>query len=1189
MVTICNQGLPDLPRFSLFCISYGLECISLIVSCISDVSSEDKAAAEKNPQLSASFLSQITFHWFNRMMLKGYRKPLETKHLWELNEIDETQTIHANFERYMIQGLREARRKMEGKQKKKILKDTEQMNGFSRSASQDILVMEEKSRKDKKKKPKKEESAPKVAEGWLVWSMMKTYRHILIKGVIFKLLHDALVFASPQLLKLMVSFTADPSIYQWMGYMYAVLLFIAALIQSLLLQQYFQCCFLLGMRVRTAITAAVYKKALTVSNAARKESTVGEIVNLMAVDAQRFNDVTNFIHLLWSAPLQILVGIAFLWQELGPSVLAGLAVMVLLIPLNGVLASRNKGLQIKNMKHKDQRMKLMTEILNGIKVMKLYAWETSFEEQVLGIREKELNVTKKSSYLVAAAIFLVNCTPFMVTLTSFAVYLAVDPSNVLNAEKAFTSISLFNIMRFPLMMLPMLISSLVQAGVSCKRLERFLGGENLDTSAIRQDPSYESAVSFSDATFSWNKNENPTIKNVTLDIKQGSLVAVVGSVGSGKSSLISALLGEMENVKGFINIKGSFAYVPQQAWIQNDTLQDNILFGLEREESRYQEVLEACALLPDLELLPAGDQTEIGEKGINLSGGQKQRVSLARAAYSAAKIIILDDPLSAVDAHVGKHIFEKVIGPNGLLKDKTRILVTHGVTFLPQTDEIVVLVDGEVSEIGSYQTLKANRGAFAEFLNTYGEGDRSEEGEATVNAVTEEDLTLGDDQGPQADEHPEDAVTLTLKRENSERARCRKRSKSSVKVSLKKALRNKDLTSEKEGHEAMVKGQRLIEKEAVETGKVKYAVYWKYLRAIGWLYSLLIIVMYIAQNVATIGQNLWLSDWTNDASHFLNTTYPSSERDKRIGIFGVLGAAQAIFVFLGAILITRGTIAASRDLHVHLLQNILHVPMLFFDTTPTGRIVNRFSKDIYTIDETIPMSFRGVLACFFGVIGTLFVICLATPYFTIVIVPLAVLYYFIQTFYIVTSRQLRRLDSVTRSPIYSHFGETVTGLPVIRAYGHQARFLENNEQIINGNQKCVFPWIVANRWLAIRLEFVGNLVVFFAALFSVLARGSLDSGLVGLSISYALNVTQALNWLVRQTAELETNIVSVERVSEYTKLDNEARWVTDNQPDKGWPDQGEIKFLDYQARYRPELDLVLRGLTCEFRRKEKVN
>ncbi|XP_048464738.1 canalicular multispecific organic anion transporter 1 isoform X1 [Rhincodon typus] len=1179
---------PDPPRFSLFCISYCLEWISFIVSCISDVSPEDKAAAKKNPQISASFLSEITFHWFSSMMLKGYRKPLEAKHLWELNDVDKTQTIYAQFERHMMQGLKEVQRKMERKKNKEVHKETEQMNGFSRSTSQDILVMEEKTRKDKRKKSEKVKLAPKTAEGWLVLSMLKNHRHILIKGFIFKLLHDALLFVNPQLLKLMVSFTEDMSVYQWMGYLYAVLLFVVALFQSLLLQQYFQCCFLLGMRVRTAITAAVYKKALTVSNTVSKESTMGEIVNLMAVDAQRFNDVTNFIHLLWSSPLQILVGVVFLWQELGPSVLAGLAIMILLIPVNGILMSRTKNLQMKNMKLKDQRMKLMNEILNGIKVMKFYTWEPSFAEQIFGIRDKELKVMKKSFYLLTVAVFLVTCMPFMVTLTSFGVYLIVDPNNVLDAEKAFTSISLFNILRFPLMMLPLVISSIVQAGISSKRLEAFLGSENLDASAIRQDRSCDSAVAFSDATFSWNRNETPTIKNVTLKIKPGNLVAIVGPVGSGKTSLISALLGEMENIKGFINVKGSFAYVPQLAWIQNNTLEDNVLFGLEREESRYQKVLEACALLPDLERLPAGDQTEIGEKGINLSGGQKQRVSLARAVYSDADIIVLDDPLSAVDAHVGKHIFEKVIGPNGLLKDKTRILVTHRVTFLPQTDEIVVLVNGEVTELGLYKTLKANRGAFADFLNTYSEGSRSEEGEATVNMVTEEDVTPDDDQELQVGVDAVEAITLSLKRENSERVRSRKWSKSSVRVSLNKAKRDKSLVSEKEGQADMVKGQRLIEKETMETGKVKLSIYWKYLSAIGSWYLLLIILSYIAQNMATIGQNLWLSDWTNDASLYINTTYPASERDQRLGIFGVLGVAQAVFMLLGAFLMTGGNIAASRDLHSRLLQNILHVPMLFFDTTPTGRIVNRFSKDIYTIDEIIPMSFRSWLSCVFVVLGTLAVICLATPYFTIVIVPLVVIYYFIQIFYITTSRQLRRLDSVTRSPIYSHFSETILGLPVIRAYGHQARFLADNKKIMNENQKCVFPWIVANRWLAIRLEFLGNLVVFFAALFAVLARDRLDSGLVGLSISYALNVTQALNWLVRQTSELETNIVAVERVLEYTKLDNEAPWTTDHQPEKGWPDKGEIKFLDYKVRYRPELDLVLHGITCEIQPNEKV-
>ncbi|XP_051883066.1 canalicular multispecific organic anion transporter 1 [Pristis pectinata] len=1186
-MAVDQGGPPDLPRFILFCIAYSLKCMSLVASSIADVSAERRAGAEKNPQLSASFLSEITFSWFNGMMMKGYRKPLETKHLWELNEEDKCQTIYAEFEKHMVEGLNKARRRREKKQRKQAHKDAEQINGFNRSASQDILVMEEKRREDKKTKAGKEESASRGASGWLVLALLKTFWRILLKGMVFKVCHDSLLFVNPQLLKLMVSFAEEKSIYEWKGYLYAVLLFILAIIQSMMLQQYFNSCFLLGMRVRTAIIAAVYKKALTVSNATRKESTVGEIVNLMAVDAQRFNDVTNFIHLLWSAPLQIVIGIIFLWQELGPSVLAGFAVMIFLIPINGVLASKSRALQVKNMKHKDRRMKLMNDILSGIKVMKFYAWEPSFEQKIFEIRENELKMIKKSTYLLAIAIFLVMCAPFMVSLVSFAVYLAVDKNNVLDAGKAFTSISLFNILRFPLAMIPILISSITQATVSCKRLEKFLGGKDLDTSAIQHNSRLDSAISFSDASFSWDKSGDPTIKDVTLDIKPGSLVAVVGPVGCGKSSLMSAILGEMENVKGFIKTKGTYAYVPQQAWIQNNTLQANILFGLELKESWYQKILEACALLQDLELLPAGDQTEIGEKGINLSGGQKQRVSLARAVYSGADVYILDDPLSAVDAHVGKHIFEKVVGPNGLLKDKTRILVTHSVTFLPQTDNIVVLVDGAVSEVGSYTTLKANRGAFADFLNTYGEQSHRGEGEPTVTVVTEEDLTPAEDHGPQTDEHPGDAVTLELKRELSDRAR-RRTGRSSVRVSLKRSMRIKHLAPKEEEHVEAVRGQKLTEDEAMETGKVKFKVYWKYLRAVGWLYSILITLLHFAHNMAVIGQNFWLSDWTNDATRDINSTDLASVRDWRIGIFGVLGLAQGIFVLLGVFLITGRTITASRDLHSCLLRNILHLPMSFFDTTPTGRIVNRFAKDIYTIDEVIPMSFRSWLSCFFGVFSTVLVICLATPYFVIVIVPLALLYYFVQRFYIVTSRQLRRLDSVTRSPIYSHFGETVTGLALIRAYGHQARFLDHNEKILDGNLKCVFSWIVSNRWLAIRLEFVGNLVVFFAALFAVLSRDSLNSGLVGLSISYALNVTQALNWLVRQTSDLETNIVSVERVAEYSQLENEAPWVLENRPEKGWPSKGEIRFVDYKVRYRPGLDLVLHGFSCDIGTKEKI-
>ncbi|KAI9535317.1 Canalicular multispecific organic anion transporter 1 [Dissostichus eleginoides] len=431
----------------------------------------------------------------------------------------------------------------------------------------------------------------------------------------------------------------------------------------------------------------------------------------------------------------------------------------------------------------------------------------------------------------------------------------------------------------------------------------------------------------------------------------------------------------------------------------------------------------------------------------------------------------------------------------------------------------------------------------------------------------------------QPDSPLEDTVSLTLKRENSI---CRSKAIGSVRLGRQSSLREPEVADKSN------KGQRLIEKETMETGQVKFSVFLQYLRAMGWGYTIIVFLVYLLQNIAFIGQNLWLSDWTNDAVDYYNMTYPSWKRDTRVGVFGVLGVAQGFFVFFSTLLLAKASISASRILHSRLLNNILRVPMVFYDTTPIGRVVNRFAKDIFTVDEAIPQSFRSWLMCVLGVLGTLFVICLATPFFTIIIIPLALVYYFVQRFYVASSRQLRRLDSVSRSPIYSHFSETVSGLSVIRAYGHQERFLNHNTKTIDENLKSVYPWIVSNRWLAIRLEFLGNLVVFFSALLAVLSRDTLDSGLVGLSISYSLNVTQTLNWLVRMTSELETNIVAVERVSEYTDLENEAKWVTDTRPREKWPEAGRVQFENYKVRYRPGLDLVLHGITCDINSMEKI-
>ncbi|XP_058240892.1 canalicular multispecific organic anion transporter 1 isoform X4 [Hemibagrus wyckioides] len=1134
------------------------------------------------------------------MVINGFKRPLVQEDMWELNEKDSTGYISQRFEEIMKEELRKGRQRLQKKQSKKkesTLKLDREQNDLAKGVSQDILIMEERGEKAEKKKKKKEkkDSVSDYPDSWLVPTIMKTFKWVLLESAVFKLLQDLLSFVSPQLLKVMITFTQDKSIYTWWGYIYAVLLLIVAMLQSLFLQQYFQRCFALGMQVRTAIMAVVYKKALIMSNKARKESTVGETVNLMSADAQRFNDITNFIHLLWSCPLQICISIAFLWIELGPSVLAGLLVMLLMVPINGLLAAKSRTFQVENMKYKDKRMKIMTEILNGIKILKLYAWEPSFQAQVQDVREKELKVMRKFAYLSSISTFIFSCAPALVSLVTFAVFVSVDSDNILDAQKAFTSISLFNILRFPLAMLPMLISSIVQTTVSKKRLEKFLGGDDLDTMAVQHTDSKDTAVSINNGTFTWGIDSKPVLQNVSLDIKPGRLVAVVGAVGSGKSSLISALLGEMHNLSGSVHIKytrcirasrrtGSVAYVPQQAWIQNATLKDNILFGSDVDEQKFQTVVKACALQTDLDLLPGGALTEIGEKGINLSGGQKQRVSLARAAYSSADVFLLDDPLSAVDAHVGKHLFEKVIGPNGLLKNKTRILITHGISFLPHVDEIVVLVDGVVSEVGSYNSLRASKGAFSEFLDTYAKEENKSNAQKDSASDIEEVDIIPESHDPQPDSPAEDVVSVMLKRENSLRHSQRHSMRNgSIKVRRNSSARTKKTVEESK------KGQRLIERETMETGQVKLSVYLQYLRSLGWGYATTFIIVYFIQNLAFIGQNLWLSDWTNDATKYPNgSSYPAHIRDMRIGVFGALGVAQGFFVFLGTLLLADGAIRASRILHSRLLNNILRAPMLFFDTTPSGRVVNRFAKDVLTVDEMIPVSFRSWILCLFGVLGTLFVICLATPLFTAVIVPLAVVYYFVQRFYVATSRQLRRLDSVSRSPIYSHFGETVAGLSVIRAYRHQKRFLEYNKVTIDNNLKSIYPWIVSNRWLAIRLESLGNLVVFFSALFAVISRDSLDSGLVGLSISYALNVTQTLNWLVRMTSELETNIVAVERVSEYTNINNEAPWITDKCPPKDWPTLGKIRFEDYKVRYRPELELVLHGITCNIEDTEKI-
>uniref|UniRef100_A0A8C7LGF4 Canalicular multispecific organic anion transporter 2-like n=1 Tax=Oncorhynchus kisutch TaxID=8019 RepID=A0A8C7LGF4_ONCKI len=1117
-----QSEISDKLRFTTFYFYFSLIVAELILTCFN----------EKPPLFSNIDTDPVSQPDTQTLMaIKGYKNPLEAKDLWSLNKRDSSEVVVPKL-------LRE----WEVEQAKTFYSSGESNHVGGESSPEEVEVL-----LSKQKDPKKPS---------FLRSLIKAFGPYFLIGSAFKLLQDLITFVNPQLLKLLISFTKQKGAPTWWGYALAFLMFFAAFLQTLILHQHFQYCFVTGMRLRTSIIGAIYRKSLIITNAAKRTSTVGEIVNLMSVDAQRFMDLTTFLNMLWSAPLQIILALYFLWQNLGPSVLAGVAVMILLIPLNAAIAVRTRAYQVEQMQYKDARIKLMNEILNGIKVLKLYAWESSFKEKVLEIRQKELNVLRKTAYLGALSTMAWTSAPFLVALTTFAVYVTVDKNNILDAEKAFVSLSLFNILRFPLNMLPQVISSIVQASVSLKRIQDFLSHDELDPESVdRTNTATDSSVTVVNGKFTWAKQDPPALHNINLMVPQGSLLAVVGHVGCGKSSLVSALLGEMEKMEGDISIQGSVAYVPQQAWIQNATLRDNILFGKAYNEHKYRCCLDACALTQDLEVLPGGDLTEIGEKGINLSGGQRQRVSLARALYNEADVYLLDDPLSAVDAHVAKHIFDQVIGPEGALQGKTRILVTHGISFLPQVDNIVVMVEGRVSEMGSYQELLKQNGAFAEFLRNYSLEDIIEEDEATGRTTCYYSTGV-------FESYPTMSVALLV-------------------FCSTATWKHAESDSEKK----LPKVEKLIQAETAETGRVKSKVFWEYAKAVGPLLSLFICFLYGCQSAASIGANVWLSQWTNDAAQ--NVTQENVSM--RVGVYAALGMAQGLLVMVSSFTLAMGNIGAARKLHYALLDNKFHTPQSFFDTTPIGRVINRFSKDIYVIDEALPSTVLMFLGTFFSSLSTMIVIVASTPIFAVVIAPLAFIYIFVQRFYVATSRQLKRLESVSRSPIYSHFSETVTGSSVIRAYCRHDAFVLMSDMKVDENQKSYYPGIVSNRWLGVRIEFIGNCIVLFAALFAVIGKDKLNPGLVGLSVSYALLVTMSLNWMVRMTSDLESNIVAVERVKEYSETKTEAPWeVEDKKPSPDWPSEGNVEFSDYSVRYREGLELVLKNLTVSVKGGEKI-
>ncbi|KAI9190763.1 P-loop containing nucleoside triphosphate hydrolase protein [Polychytrium aggregatum] len=958
-------------------------------------------------------------------------------------------------------------------------------------------------------------------------------------------------------------------------------------------------------QVRAVLINEIFQKSLRRISAKGKskkdeDQSTGKLVSLMSMDTEKLAEASHSAELVLTTFMQIVVAIGALYSFLGWSALIGLSIMVFTIPLTSLITTRlNKSYEAL-MEKADKRNTRTLEALQAIRIIKFFAWEPQFLKRIGETRDVELSELLSFFVSLGMNVMLWSFVPVIVAVVTFLSYTLIAGHDM-DATTAFTCLSLFNALKFPLAVFPDTLSE-------ANRIEKFLNEPELQKFSDDLPVSHPTgntepwtdpvAVEFSQQTSETTPllgSEQPasgaddssepkfTLRGLKISFPLGKLSTICGSTGSGKSSIIHALLGEMKSLQGSANLtrltrshrsKGGIAFVAQTAWLANATIRDNILFGEPYDQLRYARVIEACALSKDLASFESGDLTEIGEKGINLSGGQKQRVSLARAAYSRAHYILLDDPLSAVDAPTAKHLFDKCI--TGLLKDRTRILVTHATSLaLPATDYLVVINQGQILDHGSVAEVSQNR-----------------EVETIIAKENLEAVSLQPESDPDAGELDVDLTD--------------------------EELLSRNYSNGKTPEDA----KKLIDAEASRTGAVQGSVYYFYLTAAG---GFGVIVAYLGiilvQRSAQVLADYWLKVWADAYNHAneLNTMFavtlsaplslsflnPVSGNDSNTLVDGSSGQSVnvAYYVLVYALInscvlfliITnfayRSWVGykAAKKLHDQLITRIMYAPVRWFDVTPLGRITNRLSKDIGTIDRNLINTCAMFFLILASAITTLIVIGTVTPIFLAVIPFVAYIYYRIAIYYLASSRELKRIHSNSRSPIYSTFSECLVGVSTIRAYGHEARFIEDNMIKVDENNRAYRMLGLSNRWLSVRIALITSLITFTAGVAIIWSKDLIGVGLAGLSLTWAATIAENLLWIVQVHSQMELNMNSVERVHEYLEIDQEAPAVIEtSRPPPGWPAKGHVQFNDVVVRYAPDLDPVLRGVSCEFKGRTKV-
>jgi ATP-binding cassette subfamily C (CFTR/MRP) protein 1 len=1225
--------------------------------------------ARLSPEYSAGLFSKIFFQWVNSFFVIGNKRPLEVSDLFKLAFEDDVATVSNAFELRLAEKLK---------------------NGTPQPVRASIV--------EQFKKP------------------------MIIAGIV-KFFNSTSQFGPPLLLNGLLNAiadrsSADPQHPVWVGYAYALGLCSIMVLRVLIENNYFHRVMRVGFRIRCALSAAVYRKSLRMSPVARQDTPVGKIVNLMQLDASRLESLTTQIHVIWDSPYQILGYMVLLGVFLGWSALAGLASMVLLIPLQMFFMKRMGRRRQAIAKATDQRVKVTNEALQGVRTLKQYNWEDAYNSIISKVRDVELDAIWKYNLVGSWNNTLMQVAPLIVGVVTLLVY--AGSGGVFTAARIFSALSTLNSLRFPLLFLPSVIQQLADAKVSLGRLDKFLlqpeveaftdvstaivtvhadesgpseSKENEEIPERLRGPMVSASalqpaqmgIAVIDATFfheaplarakriadnlaekqqeeaarkksapsksnapapllsspvvpssapdvktttvavaAQNAVLPPVLVDVNIVIPKGKLYAIIGAVGTGKSSLCTSILGELHRAAGSVSVHGRIAYVAQvrhtfqcdilfaysrhsleslalqSAWILNASVRKNITFAGEAaearriaesdgtfvdvlspdcqlvDEARYDRTMEVCQLAHDVSTLSHGDRTEIGERGINLSGGQKQRVSIvcklpplfapnciynsavlqARAAYANADVYIFDDPLSALDAEVGKAVFNDCI--TGMLASKTRLLVTNQLQYLAACDGVIVLGQhqngsGYVKYQGIFEDLLHNVPEFEALMSNYGHKKSG----------------TGDDKPAELT----DVVAEIMDTPNA-----------SVGVPAAKTTVDADKS-------AAATSSALMTLEEKSEGAVKLQAYLRYLRSAGnvWLIFTVLFLAYLFGQLSQLAVQWWLTYWTSD------TSYIQHPMGLYMGVYVCIAASAAVFGFIRVVTMACMGIRASRSLHRDLVTTILHAPQSFFDTTPLGRILARFSKDFDAIDNQLMGSLGMLGMCIFFVFGSLVAIIFATPWFALVVLPVSILYVYVMNYFRNVARESKRFDALTRSPIFAHFSETLNGLSTIRAYGMVAEFAAQNAAKLTTNVSAWYTLRCCDRWLSIRLEALGNLVILAASLLAV-GTGSNRTegnaaGLAGFSLSYAIAITGLLNWLVRTFTDTEQTMNSVERVLYYKDNVPQEPYDPPANADPlppSWPASGSVVFKDYHMRYRETTPEVLHGVSFAVRGGEKI-